>query len=69
MSLGIFWKRLIVVDGSYILEKGENVESYFKTVGYCGDNFDTMLLNYKVRVFANKKTYIICITNNLALGT
>ncbi len=38
-----------------ILEKGENLDYYFKTVVYCGDKFKSVLLNYKVRVFANKK--------------
>jgi hypothetical protein len=40
-----------------ILDKGENVDYYFKTVGYCGDNFDSMLLNYKVRVFIKIKHF------------
>jgi hypothetical protein len=55
MTNNLAFRFYIITLKVNILEKGENVDSYFKAVGYCGDNFDSMLLNYKVRVFANKK--------------
>ena len=42
-----FWERHIVVDGSYVFEKEENAEAYFKAVGYNGDLADFSMSNYK----------------------
>ena len=57
MTNNLAFRLYIITLKVNILEKGENMDSYFKAVRYGGDNFDSMLLNYKVRVFIKIKHF------------
>lgn len=52
------WERSIKIDGAYLFDHGENIEAYFKAVGYANANAMDSLKNYKMHVW--NKGYQFC---------
>ncbi len=44
------WHRCIKIDGAYLFDHGENIEAYFKAVGYANANAMDALKHYKMHV-------------------
>ncbi len=50
-----FWERRVKVEGCYIFDKGENIETYYKTIGE--SEIIKHLKEYKVHMHVNGKVY------------
>ena len=46
-SVNEFWERQIVVCGSYVIDKIENMDEYFQAVGYNFSSSDFNISDYK----------------------